>query len=380
MLAERLDYIMKLTNTRNAELAKALNFDPSYISRMRSGKRGLPLHHPFIDPAARYFARRITEDYQKQSLSDKILEGKQWPEETDTAAVILSAWLDEEEGNPSFNDNVSRFLDRLSKTTSLDPTVYYPETGSPEEADLSDMDVENANVTFYYGNDGKRDAILEMTRRVVVAKNADTMLCHTDEGLDWVNEDHFFTARWYALLARFLRDGGKIRIIHTVSRDYGELLGAIERWIPLYITGRVDPWYCPRTRDGIFHRSLMVIPGQAALTSNSIGPRVSETLCMFTRDSEALSAFEHEFNDLLSLCRPLAKITPLKSLSELPKDLSSYTYHFDKCGLIPANVRLYADEKKGTAVVHTTEPYLLFTSEETHLTRIFIDYWMLHHE
>ena len=43
MLAEKLDYIMKLTNTKNSDLAKALDFDPSYVSRMRSGKRGIPV-------------------------------------------------------------------------------------------------------------------------------------------------------------------------------------------------------------------------------------------------------------------------------------------------------------------------------------------------
>ena len=378
MLAERLDYLMKLTNTRNAELAKALNFDPSYISRMRSGKRGLPSHHPFIDPAARFFAKQVTEDYQKQSLSDMILDGRVWPEDPDTARVILSTWLDDEEGI-GFNDSISRFLDRLSKTTSLDPTEYYPDTdpftGSADPA-LKDK----TYVTFYHGNEGKREAVLEMLRSMAVSGRSDVFLCHTDESLDWVSENHYFTAKWYALLAQYIRGGGRIRIIHTISRDLGELLNAIDRWLPLYVTGAVEPWYCPRTRDGIFHRSLFVMPGMAALTSNSIGPRSNDSLCMFTRDPEALLAFEKEFYDLLALCRPLAEVRHITGLEELPADLSEYRYRFEESGVLPPNVRLYADEKKGTAVIHTAEPYLILTSNESHLTRLFIDYWMLHHE
>ena len=378
MLAERLDYLMKLTNTRNAELAKALNFDPSYISRMRSGKRGLPSHHPFIDPAARFFAKQVTEDYQKQSLSDMILDGRVWPEDPDTARVILSTWLDDEEGI-GFNDSISRFLDRLSKTTSLDPTEYYPDTdpfaGSADPA-LKDK----TYVTFYHGNEGKREAVLEMLRSMAASGRSDVFLCHTDESLDWVSENHYFTAKWYALLAQYIRGGGRIRIIHTISRDLGELLNAIDRWLPLYVTGAVEPWYCPRTRDGIFHRSLFVMPGMAALTSNSIGPRSNDSLCMFTRDPEALAAFEKEFYDLLALCRPLAEVKQLAGLEELPDDLDSYHYRFETSNVLPPNVRLYADEKKGTAVIHTAEPYLILTSQESHLTRIFIDYWMLHHE
>ena len=378
MLAERLDYLMKLTNTRNAELAKALNFDPSYISRMRSGKRGLPSHHPFIDPAARFFAKQVTEDYQKQSLSDMILDGRVWPEDPDTARVILSTWLDDEEGI-GFNDSISRFLDRLSKTTSLDPTEYYPDTdpftGSADPA-LKDK----TYVTFYHGNEGKREAVLEMLRSMAASGRSDVFLCHTDESLDWVSENHYFTAKWYALLAQYIRGGGRIRIIHTISRDLGELLNAIDRWLPLYVTGAVEPWYCPRTRDGIFHRSLFVMPGMAALTSNSIGPRSNDSLCMFTRDPEALLAFEKEFYDLLALCRPLAEVRHMTGLEELPADLPEYRYRFEESGVLPPNVRLYADEKKGTTVIHTAEPYLILTSNESHLTRLFIDYWMLHHE
>ena len=40
MLAGKLDFLMKLTDTSNSALGRDLGFDPSYISRIRSGKRG----------------------------------------------------------------------------------------------------------------------------------------------------------------------------------------------------------------------------------------------------------------------------------------------------------------------------------------------------
>ena len=38
MLASKLDFLMKLTDTSNSALGRDLGFDPSYISRIRSGK------------------------------------------------------------------------------------------------------------------------------------------------------------------------------------------------------------------------------------------------------------------------------------------------------------------------------------------------------
>ena len=51
----KIDFLMRVTGTSNAQLARALSFDASYISRIRSGKRGLPPELPFIEPAAAFF-------------------------------------------------------------------------------------------------------------------------------------------------------------------------------------------------------------------------------------------------------------------------------------------------------------------------------------
>ena len=54
MLAGKLDFLLKLTDTSNSAMGRALGFDPSYISRMRSGKRGLPRDRFFLEPAAAF--------------------------------------------------------------------------------------------------------------------------------------------------------------------------------------------------------------------------------------------------------------------------------------------------------------------------------------
>ena len=50
--SEKLDLLMSLTGTSNSALGRALSYDPSYISRVRAGKRGLPRRQPFLQPAS----------------------------------------------------------------------------------------------------------------------------------------------------------------------------------------------------------------------------------------------------------------------------------------------------------------------------------------
>ena len=380
MLAEKLDYIMKLTNTKNSDLAKALNFDPSYVSRMRSGKRGLPSHYPFVEPAARFFARRVTEDYQKKSLSASILQGRDWPEDLDTARIVITAWFNDD--GPSYNDTITRFLDRLSKTETLDPEAAYL---SPSKDDLLSDDIfknaETGTVRYFYGDDGKRDAVLGMLAGIVKTGKAATLMMHTDENLDWLSDSQFYSSRWSSLLARFINNGGKIVIIHTVTRNLSDMLSAIERWMPLYLTGAVESWYCPHLRDGIFRRMIYVCPElSCALVSHTIKEHADGVMSELITHPAAVRAMEQEFDVFLEICRPLARIHPLKSLSDIPSEFRSYAYRFELADNLPKNIRLYVDETKGAAVIHTAPPLLLIHTDEPHIVRLFIDYWLLYHK
>ncbi|MBQ7174633.1 MAG: hypothetical protein IJR62_04140 [Lachnospiraceae bacterium] len=379
MLAEKLDYIMKLTNTKNSDLAKALDFDPSYVSRMRSGKRGIPSHHPFVEPASFFFARRITEDYQKRSLSSTILEGREWPEDINAARIIIGAWFNDD--GPSYKDTVTRFLDRISSVKSLDPTSRYPDPAPGEKAPDWAADAITAEVKLFFGKEGRRNAVLDMLTAIVADGSPVTLFMHTDENMDWLNESKFYSSRWSSLLARHLANGGRIVNIHTVNRAFGEMLASIERWMPLYLTGRVESWYCPNLRDGILRRTLFICPEKSiAVVSNTIAEETSAVMNIQVRDPDGIKALVQEFTAFQKLCRPLIRVRQLKTLSAAPSELRSFAHRFDLGDELPKNIQLYVDEEKGAAVIHTEKPYLLLQTNEPHMTRVFLDYWLLYHK
>ena len=78
----RIDLLMRVTGTSNAQLARALSFDASYISRIRTGKRGLPRERSFIEPAASFFARNVVNSLQADTLAREmgVPEGWPWPD------------------------------------------------------------------------------------------------------------------------------------------------------------------------------------------------------------------------------------------------------------------------------------------------------------
>lgn len=293
---EKLDFLMKLTHTRNSELGRALNYDASYISRIRSGRRGLPRQQPFLEPAAAYFARRIVDLYQKKAAAEVVCPGELWPEDSAGAEKLLTRWMG---SAPQAENPVGRLVTGLARMGTAEP-VSGAEIPAAEPVSFADG--------FFFGNAGKRAGVERFLAVACAQQPAPELLLYSDEDMTWLYEDPAFARRWAALMAAFLARGGRICMIHTVSRNLGEMLEAIQKWMPLYCSGSVQPYYCPRIRDGIGRRTLFLARGRCALTSHSVEDRTEGMANVFVTNRDVVAALEREFENLLALCRPLMEI------------------------------------------------------------------------
>lgn len=293
MLAGKLDFLMKLTDTSNSALGRDLGFDPSYISRIRSGKRGLPRDRFFLEPAAAYFARQL-QDYplRKNAAADAVCPGRNWPEAENEAERLLLGWLAQDERQDT--ERVDRLLNGLAAARLL-----WPEAKLPPAAEAP------AGVAFYYGTEGKQEAVLRLLNDYCAADAPTELLMFSDEKSDWLT-DESYTRSWLEAALRLIGRGVHIRIIHPLTRDWGALLDGLRRWLPLYLTSEVETWYYPKPRDGIFHRTLFVAVGHGALASSSVGE--SDGLNLLVSDPAAVAVLAREFQDYLALCAPLIRV------------------------------------------------------------------------
>ena len=223
-VSRKLDFLMKLADVQNSTLGKAVSFDASYISRIRKGGRNLPTHKTFIEPAAAFFARRLTEDYQKDVMARLAGCEGAWPESPEEAAAFIAAWL---RSPPE-----AKAMPRRAPKAEL-----------PRASDAK------SPVRFFYGNEGKRQAVKEFLSDLFRLPSMPVLLLASDEDMSWMYEKSSFAREWGGLLSEYLRRGGRIKIIHTIRRDIGEMMEAVKKWAPIYATGTVEPYHCTRLRD-----------------------------------------------------------------------------------------------------------------------------------
>ena len=360
-IAEKIDFIMKLTNTGNTELARALSFDASYISRIRRGKRGLPPKQQFIEPAAAFLAPRIKEDYQKAAAVAALGLSSAWPATEPAAAARLAEWFNS--AAPAGQvESLLAAMSRPAVPLELPLTDYPLAPGSKTEAAL------------YYGRAGKRQAVIAFLSALCESGEAHTLLLHSDEDFTWLYEDPAFVRAWAALMIKLIHNGGRIKIIHTISRNTNEMWEALQKWLPLYLTGAIDPYYYPGLRDGVYHRTLFVAAGHSAVVATAVVSG-EETINCLLRDKRAVQALEQEFQDYLALCRPLMEVARPDDLSALAPLLRAF---LDAPGPPQAaffpHMTICVKAEFGALVIKTDRPYAVYRLTEPRLIAAVADY------
>jgi len=295
--AEKLDFLMNMAKTTNSALAHFLILDTSYISRMRTGKRLMPKNDDLIRRMAGYLAERLTDHTSKHIVLDVM---KTVP--SDSFANTIALWLarDDEQTEHNTSEQIGRFLDNLSGFTPKAP----PDEGIPPGLFSTTDEI----VSVHYGVEGKRRAVELFLSEVAMRDKPQTLLLHSSEEMSWMVANPLFIQKWAALMFAVLSKGNRIKIIHTIDRGIDEMLDSIASWMPVYMTGLIEPYYYPKKRDNVFKQTMFIAPETSAVISNSVNDETENAANILFRDKSAVSAYVKEYNEYLSMCRPLLKI------------------------------------------------------------------------
>ena len=292
---------MNLQKIPNNKLAKALSVDPSLISRWRNGTRDLTKHSEYVTGIAAYFAN---QSCNKDSLVEILDIPKS--EHIDHALLtdIIWHWLSDDIMPNTLLAN--KFIERFNqaKDSNLPPFKSELLQNAPSGKKLS--------VEVYYGNDGKRQSAIKFLTMILTHHQTCTLKLYSDDSMDWMLEDPDFCMKWAHLIAEVIRRGNKIIIIHTINRDADEMNAAIDRWLPFYMTGAIEPYYYPSHQETPFKHTLFLAPQIVALTSTAI---VGSEQLLY-RDSCMLAALDVSFNAYLEHCRPLIKVFKMKEIDK----------------------------------------------------------------
>ena len=333
--SHKLNILMTTFSISNSRLAMALSVDPSLISRWRSGSRTPSKKNHYIENIAAFFVGRIEKNFQRTALLEILKLPPALPLQDEELEKNLIQWLD---NNPQSEDTMIDNLLYQLQTFGQSRPIH-----TPPNTDLSLPEGEMTSVQPFYGIRGKQAGVLQFLSMVLASPTPSTLLLYSDESMDWLNTDPEYYLVWGYIATMMLKKGHRIRIIHTLQRDIAEIHEAIERWLPLYMTGSIEPYYYPRYREQIFRRTLFVAPGIASFTSVSLADTAGNAAHQLSTDSRTIHGLTEEFNRFLSFCRPLIKVVSGKELETFPTlrtELDEQPGNMIASGVFPSSLTL----------------------------------------
>ncbi len=293
MFAEKLDFLIVLTQVTNASLARAAHVDPSLVSRLRRGKRGLPANQNCLPHMAAFFARNLSEPWQIEILQP-VLQTEDLSElPKDVLATQLHDWLLDENAATDLPDSAdiqSQALQNKEKPTSPSHRPVHQPDEKP---------------SYYFGTSGKQQAVVRFLNDLLADPIPKTMYMYSDEEMTWMRQDADFAAYWNGLFLQCFQKGHRAVIIHDIERGIREMLEGVGYWLPLYGSGKLQSYFFPQLRDPFMRTTMFVAPGCAAVISSSILEKETGMVNYYVTDPEAINAELQRFLNYLDLCVPL---------------------------------------------------------------------------
>lgn len=299
---------MNILKISNSDLARQVYLDPSYISRLRNGHRKPSFEAEYLEKMVKYFVKVCKTNCQKETIN-KLL-GVRCSDNISISLyeTLMYEWLivnDDKKHIEIFLEQMTDFEFKRRKTI---------EDKKERVLDLSEKTIKNGKI--YYGFDGKRKAVLIFLKRILKNSKPQEIYLLSEGKMDWLLEDPSFLKKWSILLGKVVAKGNKIKIIHNINRSFDEMITAIKKWLPLYITGSIEPYYYPKLRDNVFKKTLFIAKDSIAITADTVGEFNKDQANIIYTDKEMIKILTKEFNYYLKLCRPLMRVYNQKKLKE----------------------------------------------------------------
>lgn len=311
IFGEKLNILMNMLDISNIRLAKALNVDSSLISRFRNGLRIPPKNSQLIMNICTYLYKRVLVGGFEDKLSDLISISKTMVVNDDNKLLTYFVdWMSDK----TYAQN-TRAMDSLLE--KLD-TFTISKHKLPSINTIASTDILNENTTDYIGLEGFRNAVIRFLGSVAISKQTCNLKLYSDQNMEWLVTDPVFMQKWTALMyAVALKN--PIQIIHNIDRNLPEMLVAIEKWLPLYMTGMIEAFYCKKAGDGRFANTFFIASQLAAINASLVAGTESRGKYHYINTAESILYCESQFDALMEMSKPLVQVFNEHSLTE---------YHF----------------------------------------------------
>ena len=299
--SENLNKLIASLGINVNQLSKFVNYDASYISRIRSGQRSPSNTERFATAVATYVARVCTEPAQRQDIA-RLLQTPGLADAQDGELVLaIQEWLCSSREYQPPVEQLLRVIDDFDITKRSEGLTgaAFPDSQDEHHA------LRGAH--RFWGIDGLVAAELEFMEATLAWPSPETITIYSDMPLDAVFANDEFTQRWSAWLFALMQRGDTVQIIHDVDRPMQEMLMGVRSWLPMYLAGQVRSLYLRPPRDSVFNH-FMCVADACALTGEGIAGHVDQSCFTVCFEQDDIIMFQARAQSICKTALPLMEL------------------------------------------------------------------------
>lgn len=298
---QKFDILLRELEINVSKMASALHYDPSYISKIRTGKRTPSDVRGFAENVCGYIVR----NFSGQEELNKIVALTGCDNETlmhpENSFILLQNWLCS--GKFETMDYISGFLQKMDEFNLDDyiRAIHFDSFKVPK------VPFQLPVSRQYYGLKEMREGELDFLKHIVLSKSMKPLHLCCDMPVEDMAQDQEFAKKYMFGLAMVLKKGLHIHIIHDVERPMKDMMLGLENWIPLYMTGQISPYYLKGIQNKVYSH-LHYTSGQAAMTGDCISGHHDTAHYYLTSRKEEVEICRKNTKYLLKKAYPLMEI------------------------------------------------------------------------
>ena len=296
MVQENLNCLIHSLKIHAGEMAKYLNFDASYLSKIRKGERIPSNKTEFIHLVALFILKKDETNDLKKELS--ILMNC-LPEEI--GVEQLEKWL--RTGHRNQENSIALFLKKLDEfdLENYIRVIHFDTLKVPT------IPFYRPKEKKYYGLEEMKNGELDFFKATILSKSKEDIFMCSDMDMEDMALDNDFAKKWMFAVAASLKKGLHLNIIHQINRPFNEMMLGLESWIPIYMTGQITPYYLPSLQDSTYQH-LNYTSGTVALVGESIRGYHKRGKYFLVTNRKDVEYYQEKSQLLLKKAKPLMNI------------------------------------------------------------------------
>lgn len=293
-----------------SDLARFLNYDPSYISRIRNGQRQPANPTEFARKISIFVTKHFQTVEQKAVISSLINCPMEELSNYTDFQDRMTNWL--LAGSGAVKDSMSVFLEKLDEFNLNEyiHSIHFNELKIPS------VPFQIPISRTYWGIKEMMESELDFLKATVLSKSTAPVIMYSDMPMKEMAKDPEFPKKWMFGMAMMLKKGLHLYQIHNLDRSFDEMMLGLESWIPMYMTGLISPYYLKNVQNNTFLH-LLKVSGSAALSGEAITGCHENGKYYLTKSKREVAYYQRRADELLKNADSLMDIYRSEREAEL---------------------------------------------------------------